>query len=473
MSIVVKDIDLRVINLHTRIPFKYGIATLTRVPHLFVRIQIESQGRTQWGVSADSLPPKWFTKNPATSFQFEIEEMITVIRQTCAAALTLKADTPFAFWQALRAELAQCPQHAAYPGLLRGFGISLVERAVIDAFCRLQACTFSKALHNNLLGVQLGDIHPSLAGMEPADLLPAKPAQAVHIRHTVGLGDPLTDSEIPTEERVDDGLPQSLSASIQTYGLRWFKIKICGDTAIDLPRLKAIAGMLEGQDIQFTLDGNEQFHSVAAFQDCWSQLTGDPDLEAFMRQLVFVEQPFHRDIALNTETSEALLAWLERPPMIIDESDADLHSASDAMNQGYVGTSHKNCKGVFKGIANACLIKRSQHGILSGEDLVNVGPVALLQDLAVAASLGITHIERNGHHYFRGLDAFPASIQLAVLEQHGDLYETHSAGFPTLAIQQGEIDIHSVLESPFGYSFDLDPKTFISLEDWSYDMLEA
>ena len=44
----------------------------------------------------------------------------------------------------------------------------------------------------------------------------------------------------------------------------------------------------------------------------------------------------------------------------------------------------------------------SQALILSSEDLCSVGPVAMIQDLTVAANLGITHAERNGHHYFAG-----------------------------------------------------------------------
>src|SRR5439155_284989 len=79
------------------------------------------------------------------------------------------------------------------------------------------------------------------------------------------------------------------------------------------------------------------------------------------------------------------------------------------LSSGYAGTSHKNCKGVFKSIANAGLIARrrrqdpSARFVVSGEDLSNIGPVALLQDTAVVATLGITHAERNGHHYFKGL----------------------------------------------------------------------
>ncbi|RIK51103.1 MAG: hypothetical protein DCC57_11005, partial [Chloroflexi bacterium] len=103
----------------------------------------------------------------------------------------------------------------------------------------------------------------------------------------------------------------------------------------------------------------------------------------------------HRDVALSEATGQALRAWRDRPPLIIDESDGELHSVHVAQACGYVGTSHKNCKGVFKGIANACWLQREpsgRGGVLSGEDLCNIGPVALLQDLAVVATLGIPHV---------------------------------------------------------------------------------
>jgi len=149
----------------------------------------------------------------------------------------------------------------------------------------------------------------------------------------------------------------------------------------------------------------------------WEGLNADPALRSFLQRLIFVEQPFHRDIALSPEVGAALLAWRERPPIIIDESDGELSSAPTALENGYVGASHKNCKGIFKGIANTCLIRHRQRQqpdalhIISAEDLCNLGPVALLEDLAVLATLGIEHAERNGHHYFAGLSMLPDDVQ--------------------------------------------------------------
>jgi len=162
--------------------------------------------------------------------------------------------------------------------------------------------------------------------------------------------------------------------------------------------------------------------------------------------------------------------------MIIDESDGSLDSSRRALDCGYIGTSHKNCKGVFKGIANACLMEEREcstgkRHILSSEDLANVGPVALTQDLAVLATLGVFHSERNGHHYFAGLSMFPADVQKQITTHHGSLY-SNSGSFPALAVSNGALDVTSVVRAPFGYDFALDTTQFTPLDAWSADSLD-
>ena len=135
-----------------------------------------------------------------------------------------------------------------------------------------------------------------------------------------------------------------------------------------------------------------------------------------------------------------------------------------ALELGYAGTSHKNCKGIVKGVANACLLAQRRRagglGLLTGEDLCNLGPLALLQDLALMALLGIEHVERNGHHYYRGLTLFPPEWQEAALAAHGDLYTRHAQGFATLRIKEGQFQLESVNQAPFGVGPLLDPSSF-------------
>jgi hypothetical protein len=170
-----------------------------------------------------------------------------------------------------------------------------------------------------------------------------------------------------------------------------------------------------------------------------------------------------------------LINWKDRPPIIIDESDGHPGALIQALNCGYVGTSHKNCKGIIKGITNACLIEKyrqdnpGQTFMLSGEDLSNVGPVALLQDLAVSATLGIESIERNSQHYFKGLSMHSKTLQEQILTHHGDLYHQHQAGFATLAIQEGKINVGSTIDAPLGVGFELDLSRFTPLKDWHFD----
>ena len=450
-------------------PFRYGIVTMTRAPHLFVELLVEIGGKTVRGVSADHLPPKWFTKNPATTIGEDVADMISVIEHAGAAALrTGAAESVFVWWRELYAAQKAWADPRALPPLLWNFGVSLMERAVLDAFCRGTRTTFARAVRENTLGVRLTELDGELRG-EPCDFLPSAPLREIIARHTVGLTDPLTDDEIPGEEKVDDGLPQSLAACIATNGLTHLKIKLAGDPDRDAARLRRIATLVGGS-CAFTLDGNENYRAVGPFRLLWETLLADPSLAEFMRGLIVVEQPLHRDAALTDATANELRAWSARPPMIIDESDADLASLPRALECGYVGTSHKNCKGVFKGLLNTCRLRqrtaRGERVELTAEDLSNIGPIALPQDLAVIATLGISHAERNGHHYFAGLSQWPASIQQATFAAHGDLYEMHPRGFPVVRVRAGRVAVDSVVAAPFGCAAELDLTPFPKLADW-------
>ena len=373
MKLRVLNTGLHILNMKTRMPFRYGIATMTALPHLFVRVQLEVNGRPQWGVAADHLPPKWFTKNPATAFRDDVTDMLRVVNSAADLARAIApAPTPFDLWQQLDAAQKGWAADKPFPPLLWGFGVSLIERAMLDAFCRATQTSFARAVHDNTLGIRLGNIYSELRGHRPAEFLPSEPLRSILVRHTVGLADPLTDAEIPPAELLSDGLPQSLEKCIRGYGLTRFKIKLCGDIATDTTRLKRIAGLMP-RDFAFTLDGNEQYQTVEAFVAAWEALRSEPSLQEFLSRLIFVEQPLHRDVALGGETKRTLLDWRERPPILIDESDGELTSFARALDCGYAGTSHKNCKGVFKGIANACLAARRQR-MISGEDLATSVP---------------------------------------------------------------------------------------------------
>lgn len=474
-DLLVDSFDFHVLPMRTRFPFRYGIATLTELPHLFVRASMRVDGEPCRGLTSEGLPPKWFTKDPDATFSEELTAMLTCIEHAAAAGARSGAATSFfAWWQALAGDQERWARSAGVAGLLANLGLALCERAVIDGIARALGRPFAELVGENVLGIDLGRLHPELEGRAPAELLPRGPASALDVRHTVGLGDPIDDEGIPAEEHVADGLPHSLVAAVRTYGLTHFKVKLCGDLDRDLPRLAAISDALReaGGEVRLTLDCNEQYRDPQRFRADWARLTEDPGSAWLMSRLLFVEQPFHRDVALGAGVGELLRGWRDGPDVIIDESDDGLGALPRALALGYRGTSHKNCKGVVKGLANAALLalmrERSpgETWILSGEDLCNVGPVALHQDLAVLSVLGVTHAERNGHHYFRGLSMFPPGVQEEVLAAHPDLYERAPQGFARLALRGGRLDLGSVRRAPFGTVPLVDPEAFEDLATW-------
>jgi L-alanine-DL-glutamate epimerase-like enolase superfamily enzyme len=430
---------------------------MTDLPHVFVKVILSIDGTEEAGQSADHLPPKWFTKDPDTPVETEIADMEASIRQAVDAATSINAETPFAFWRQLYDRLMSPPR---FPSLLQHFGISLVERAMLDAVCRHEGQPLWKLIHHDRLGVDLGSLSPELSGLTPTDFLPNQPLDSVNLRHTVGMADFLRETDIPEEERLDDGLPQSLEACIEQYCLREFKLKLSGQPEDDLARLRDIAAVVTETappDFRFSLDGNEQFATPEQLRAFGEQLYNDVKLAAFFEHLLFIEQPVNRKVALGPDAPRVDQAWPRPIPIIIDESDGALEDFPRALELGYAGVSHKNCKGVFKGIRNRALIAYHQNRhsertfLMTGEDLANIGPIALLQDLAVQALLGNASVERNGHHYFKGLSIFPADFNEQVLTKHPGVYRRGSDGNAYFHIENGHIQLSSINQAPFGY----------------------
>ena len=164
--------------------------------------------------------------------------------------------------------------------------------------------------------------------------------------------------------------------------------------------------------------------------------------------------------------------------MLIDESDGDLDSFKRAVSLGYSGVSSKNCKGLIKALTNQALARHysTQHKtgrpyFLSGEDLMNLPVVPLHQDLTHAAALGISHVERNGHHYVRGLDHLSARERNACARNHATLYHARDGAFLALNVQGGQIDVSSLQVPGLGSGPDVDSDSMMPLEEWSFTSL--
>ncbi|HEU4368196.1 MAG TPA: enolase C-terminal domain-like protein [Methylomirabilota bacterium] len=425
----VREVLLLERDVRLRLPFRFGVVTLTEATQAFVRARIALEdGREAWGAAAEVLAPKWFDKDPALSNAQNAEQL----RQSLRVARALytegrPARTAFGlFADSYGPQLAECGARALNP-LVASFGPALLDRAVLDALCRLHAVSFYEALRANLPGMAPAELLADFAGFDFAAFLGSlRPADALHARHTVGLVDPITATDQSPGTRLNDGLPETLEEVVAAYGHTYFKLKVGGDVTADVARLAAIAAVLDrlAAPYHVTLDGNEQYESAEAALELWRAMTAAPALRRLVDAILFIEQPVTRKRALAQDVGALGAAR----PVIIDESDADLDAFVAARARGYRGVSSKSCKGFYKSLINAARCAtwngESTGGrfFMSAEDLTTQPGLALQQDLALVSLLGLGHVERNGHHYVRGLAALPAGEQAAWLAAHPDLY---------------------------------------------------
>lgn len=437
--------------VHTRIPFKFGVQILNEVPLAELAVEVEtSDGRRMVGRSSDLLVPKWFEKNPDTTPAEDSEALARSISEAVNLAIelgrTAGAHSAFDIWHVSYQDLvARHPNHQ--PDILvRGFGTHMLERALIDATCRLADCTFREAILNDRLGFSASRVIPATRDWLPARL--PMPADSISVRHTVGMLDPLRLSDIPPEQRIEDGLPQALEEDIDAYGLKWFKIKVGGNPQQDARRLKDIASVVMpkvGNDAAFTLDGNEQCEDLESFAGMLEDLKSDPIAGALVERLTLIEQPLPRTATFDPAANRHLNQLSAIAPVIIDEADTDSEAFHRAISLGYSGVSIKACKGIFRALANRALIDlHPNQGLFqSGEDLTNLGSIPLQQDLALQSTLGVSNVERNGHHYFRGLDHLPEDQQAMITRALPGLYH-RDADLTRLSIRNGTIDLKGI-----------------------------
>ncbi len=411
-----------------RLPFRFGVITVTEGLQAFLRVHLRlDDGREGFGYAAETLAAKWFDKDPALSDAQNQDQLRRAVELAAAAYREAPPSTPFDLFADNYRYQIRAGRELGLPALVASFGNALVDRAVLDAVCRLLGVSFWTAMRSNLAGMIP---HPVIADLGAFDftafLAGLAPVMSIEARHTVGLVDPITAGDQDTGDRVNDGLPETLEEVVRRYGQRCFKLKVSGDRRADLDRLAKIASVLDGiaGPLHVTLDGNEQYDNVDAVVELWSAMETEPALQKLCAATLFIEQPIKRQSAL----SRSIGALARFRPVIIDESDGEMESFVRARSLGYGGVSSKDCKGFYKSLVNLarCRAWNAEGGegsfFLSGEDLTTQAGLAVQQDLALVSLLGLADVERNGHHFIDGFAGRPQGESLAFLQAHPDLY---------------------------------------------------
>ena len=172
-------------------PFRFGAITVNATPQLFVRVEIEVEGRgTAVGASAELLVPKWFDKRPELS----PAQTVDGLRRSLEIARGLYlAQTEFLTAFDLHAscsgaQVATCAKKNI-PALAAAYGPAEIDKAILDALLRAAETNFFDGMIGNIVGID-ARLSPDLKEADIATFLAdRKPLPRVAIRHTVGLDD--------------------------------------------------------------------------------------------------------------------------------------------------------------------------------------------------------------------------------------------------------------------------------------------
>ena len=429
-----------------RIPFRFGAATVTGAPQLFLHAEIETDNGRCLGATAELMVPKWFNKDPALT----PDETVAQLRRalTLARELYLRRatyDTAFGHHAAHHdAALAACAQEGI-PALAAAFGPAQIDKAILDALLRTRRLDVFSGLRANIAGLD-ARLTPDIDDAAIAVYLQSrKPLPNVMVRHTVGMADPV----------------EQLPAIHGETGCRYFKLKLSGDPAADIDRLERIARTLDagGIDYRVTLDANEQYGSADTLTRFGDTLLKGPRFADFLQRLLYIEQPLPRDLTFAVPLGEFGASFA----VIVDEAEAGYDTFPKAVALGYRGISSKACKGIYKSLLNGV---RAAHwsgtegarAFVAAEDLTCQAGLAVQQDTALLAFHGIAHAERNGHHFVGGFAATPMDEVRAFQAAHPDLYEERN-GEVRLAIRGGALAVGSL--SQVGFASGVDPAIFV------------
>jgi hypothetical protein len=428
LRLAVRDIALFERPVRFARPFCFGAVVVEAASQVFVRAEVEIEGKGRSvGASAEMMVPKWFDKRASLSPDQTVDELrrsLTIASQLYRTGSGF--DTAFGYHACRVAmQIEKCAREDI-PPLAAIFGPAEINKAILDALLRGAGTNFFDGMSANIAGID-ARLSPDIANDDITRFLAqSRRCDRVAIRHTVGL-----DDTIEGAGGVADGNENS--------GARYFKLKLAGNPESDIARLVRIGRELVKLPYAYsvTLDANEQYADLGDLKNLVDRLGQDSALAPIASRLLYIEQPMPRDI-----TRASPLDGIAVYDFIIDEADDSYNAFVSARALGYRGISSKSCKGIYKSVINATRAAKwstpREKFFVTGEDLTCQAGLSVQQDLALGALIGVTHTERNGHHYVDGFADTPPDEANAFLAAHPDLYQ-RGGNRVRLAIHDGDL----------------------------------
>ena len=398
-------------SLDYRTPIKFGGRVVTDALLFNVTAEVETfDGRIGQGFGSMPMGNVWGWPTDRVDGETTLAALVRFAEKTVELADHCKlVGHPLELTDALATDHAQINDEVEQemslvepmPRLAQLVAASPLEAAIHDAYGKAIGENSYNLLGADFVNADLATyLTDEFSGEYLDQYTSRQPKSTMPLYHLIGALDPLFDSDV--NERIDDGLPETLGEWIAADGLTHLKIKLNGDDlswdvdrVADVERAAAEAQVARGcQRWVYSLDFNEKCANVQYILDFLAKI--EEKSPSALQRVQYIEQPTHRDLRANPENRMHEAAKIK--PVVIDESLIDLESLLLAREQGYSGVALKACKGHSEALLMGAAAQK--YGLfLCVQDLTCVG-ASLLHSASLAARIpSVAAIEANGRQY--------------------------------------------------------------------------
>lgn len=444
------DVELFLIPVQTRMPYKFGAESLDSVVCGRARVKVEKSDGTRavgWGETPLSVPWVWPSQLP---YQFRLERLVefskTMAQQVAVSGLSGHA---VEIGIQLIEEVSQAQQRAAAAGSAEDLPYlaalvvcSIFDQAVHDAYGIANGTDIYQAYGKDFLDRPIADffegdlmtpqVRGAFAGRYLDEFLVANPPSTIAVWHSVGGSDPIEADQITAEHPRDD-YPVALRDWIHADGLKCLKVKLQGtDSQWDLQRMIDVGNLsLELGVTALSADFNCMVTDVDYVNEILDRLKADH--RAIWDLILYVEQPFPYDLdALRLDVRSVSA----RKPLFLDESAHDWRHVELGRSLGWTGVALKTCKTQTGALLSLCWAQIHEMPLMV-QDLTNP-MLAMVPHARLAAHAGtIMGLEANAMQFYPAASAEQARI-------HPGLYRRHN----------GMLDLSTIGGDGFGYRTD-------------------
>ena len=244
--LVVEAIDLFERDVRLRMPFRFGVVTLTEAPQAFARVRIRLERRPRGrGHGGRAAGAEVVRQEPGAEQRGQLRPVARRAGHRARPVPRGATTPPSATSRATTARRSTRAAQGLNP-LVANYGPALIDRALLDALCRaLQHVVLRRDARTTWpASAQRAVRRPGGLRLRRASSPACSRRRASRPATPSGLVDPITRRR-PEPQRVGDGLPETLEEVVARYGHRWFKLKVGGDVAADVERLLRIAAVLD------------------------------------------------------------------------------------------------------------------------------------------------------------------------------------------------------------------------------------